>query len=81
MLTPQPIRVIRIVEITEYAPAPQPAARPVAALPRGYDAETDSPLAGRINPKISWTGPLSPGEVEGIRQRVEAARPRRRWFR
>lgn len=78
MLTPQPIRTIetRIVEYSGPQPVrvietrvieyiPQPA--PVAALPRGYNPELDSPLAGGF---LRYVG--EPAAVEP---------KRRRWFR
>lgn len=45
MSEPQPIRVIRIVEITEYAPISTDSVE-IPVLPRGYDPIVDSPLAG-----------------------------------
>lgn len=80
------VRVTEAVRITEYADGTsareQAAVEPMPAeLPRGYNAETDSPLAGRTSHRLRWTGPISEAEREQIRQRVEAARPRRRrWF-
>lgn len=83
------VRVTEAVRITEYADGTSTrettSVQPMPlALPRGYNPETDSPLAGRTASRLHWTGPLAPAEVEAIRQRVEADRPRRwapRWFR
>lgn len=83
------VRVTEAVRITEYADGTstqgqtsvQPAA---AALPRGYDPAIDSPLAGRTNPPIHWTGPVSSTDREQIRttilrQKQRAERRRIVW--